>query len=165
MQNEDYQVLSISPDYEGEVVATLISAKENRNGRPAILYIHGFIDYFFHDHFLKKALDEGFDFYALELRKYGRSMLPHQHPNYCRDLQEYFEEITLAIRHIKEQGASHVILYGHSTGGLIAPLYAALGEDRESIDCLVLNSPFLALNIPAAMRVLALCHWLSSWEK
>jgi alpha-beta hydrolase superfamily lysophospholipase len=41
---------------------------------------------------------------------------------------------------------------GHSTGGLIAALYCAEGEQRDLVHTLILNSPFLEFNQPAAMR-------------
>jgi alpha-beta hydrolase superfamily lysophospholipase len=37
-------------------------------------------------------INAGYNFYALDLRKYGRSLMDHQHPNLCKDVFEYFEE-------------------------------------------------------------------------
>jgi hypothetical protein len=39
----------------------------------------------------------GYDFYALELRKYGRSLDGAAHPNFCKEFTEYFPEITWAL--------------------------------------------------------------------
>ncbi|ULQ56708.1 alpha/beta hydrolase [Flavihumibacter rivuli] len=152
-QDFHYQTLQLKDDYEGAVTATLIAAKANRGSRRSILYVHGFIDYFFHPHLAEAFLNSDIDFYALELRKYGHSLLSHQHPNYCRDMKEYFEELDLAIQTIRTQGkASSILLLGHSTGGLLTSYYMNKGRERDSIEALILNSPFLAFNEPFLAR-------------
>ena len=145
--NQDYtnQELTLSSDYEGEVKAVLISSNNNVGNRKSVLYIHGYIDYFFHPHLGKQFNNNNFDFYALDLRKYGRSILEHQHPNYCKNIEEYFEEISIAIRQIQTKSQS-IYLLGHSTDGLIASSYMNQGEEKKKIDGLILNSPFLDFN-------------------
>jgi len=67
----------------------------------------------------------GYDFYALDLRKYGRSLLLHQTPHVCLELREHFPELDAAHQRITERdGHQQVVVVGHSTGGLIAPLWA-----------------------------------------
>src|SRR5690554_3751201 len=102
--NKDFttQTIALTPDYEGEVKATLISSNSNQGSRKSVLYVHGYIDYFFHAHMGQKFNTQGYDFYALDLRKYGRSLMEHQHPNYCIDIEEYFEEISIVLRQIHE---------------------------------------------------------------
>jgi alpha-beta hydrolase superfamily lysophospholipase len=139
------QIIKLNPDYEGEVIAVLTSSNFNTGNRKSVLYIHGYIDYFFHPHLGEEFNENNFDFYAIDLRKYGRSLLEHQHPNYCKDVKEYFEEITNAIREIKSKSSSVYIL-AHSTGGLIASSYMNDGKERDLIDGLILNSPFLDFN-------------------
>ncbi len=145
--NKDFtsETIKLSPDYEGEVVAVLISSNFNVGNRKSVLYLHGYIDYFFHPHLGEKFNTNDFDFYALDLRKYGRSLLEHHHPNYCKNIEEYFEEISIAIRKIQKISNS-IYLLGHSTGGLIASSYMNNGEERKRIDGLILNSPFLDFN-------------------
>jgi len=145
--NKDFtsQTIRLSPDYEGEVTAVLISSNFNVGKRKSVLYLHGYIDYFFHPHLGEKFIANNFDFYALDLRKYGRSLLEHQHPNYCKDIEEYFEEISIAIRKI-QNASNSIYLLGHSTGGLIASSYMNNGKERNRIDGLILNSPFLDFN-------------------
>lgn len=76
----------------------------------------------FSDHVCARFLAQGFDFYALDLRKCGRSIIsPGQDlfRHYCRNLQEYDEEITLAIEHIssqRDEKPAKLFLLGHSTG-------------------------------------------------
>jgi alpha-beta hydrolase superfamily lysophospholipase len=148
----NYYTLQLASDYEGEVTATLISSKENQGRKKAVLHIHGFIDYFFHPHVAEQFIQHDFDFYALDLRKYGRSLLPHQHPNYCKDLEEYFEEISIALRIISENQSTDITLLGHSTGGLIACNYMNDGAERKLVKNLVLNSPFLNFNLPKPVK-------------
>lgn len=141
-----YETLQLTDDYEGKCVATLISANSNQNNRHAILYIHGFIDYFFHPHVAEYFLNNGFDFYALDLRKYGRSILPHQHACYCRYVEEYFEEIDIALYQIFKESKHHITILAHSFGGLVTSLYMNQGLKRNLVDKIILNSPFLAFN-------------------
>lgn len=151
----NYQTISLPDDYEGKVISTLLSSKENRNNRKAILYVHGFIDYFFHHHVAKKFIEQGYDFYALELRKYGHSLLPHQHPNYCRSIEEYYAELSIAIEAVYNITSHKIVLVGHSTGGLIAAHYLNQGSKRHLVDALVLNSPFLEFNVtPLTKRLI-----------
>jgi alpha-beta hydrolase superfamily lysophospholipase len=125
-------------DYDGRVVATLVRLPAADAPRGPVLYVHGFIDYFFQRHMAERFAAEGYAFYALDLRKHGRSLLPHQHPCFCKDLSEYCADLT---RGIEEIGAP-VLLCGHSTGGLICSLYAHEGERRDLVRALWLNSPF-----------------------
>jgi alpha-beta hydrolase superfamily lysophospholipase len=85
---------------------------------------------------------EGYAFYALDLRKHGRSLLPHQHPCFCKDLSEYYGDITRALAVIE----ADALLAGHSTGGLICSLYKHEGELRNRVRALWLNSPFFEFN-------------------
>ena len=134
--------LPASDDYDGRVVATLVRLPVPEAPRGAVLYVHGFVDYFFQRHMAERFAAEGYAFYALDLRKHGRSLLPHQHPCYCKDVAEYYGDITRALAEIK----SDVLLAGHSTGGLICPLYVHEGELRDRVRALWLNSPFFEFN-------------------
>jgi len=147
------QIINLPDDYEGKVIATLIAANTNTDTRKSVLYIHGYVDYFFQTHMAAKFLDQGYDFYALDLRKYGRSLLPHQHPNYCRSITEYFPEISIALKQIYEASNYKITLVGHSTGGLITSMYMNKGEQKGLVDSLILNSPFFEFNVPKLKRI------------
>lgn len=153
LEDFNYQTITLPNDYEGAVIATLITAKGNKAGRGAVLYLHGFSDYFFHPHMTEAFLNAGFNFYALELRKYGHSLLPHQHVHYCKNMKEYFEEIDYAMEHIAHESET-IALIGHSTGGLLASLYAQKGVYKSRINRVVLNSPFLEFYKPILQRKL-----------
>lgn len=137
-------------DYEGRVVTTLIESKRNqKEAYKSVLYIHGFCDYFFQKHIMEYFNSVGINFYALDLRKCGRSLLTHQHPNYCQSLDEYFPDIEFGLDFIlNDTKETQIYLLGHSTGGLLATYYAKFGKKRERLRGLILNSPFLDFNIP-----------------
>jgi alpha-beta hydrolase superfamily lysophospholipase len=146
------QTLPLRPDDEGPVVATLVRRTPIGRHRRAVLYLHGFVDYFFQVHMAQEWVDHGFDFYALDLRKYGRSIRAHQTINDVRDLADYDEELDEAIRIIRAEGHDVVVLSAHSTGGLIAPLWAHRHRGQGLIDAMVLNSPFFDHNGTAFQR-------------
>ncbi|MDV2468963.1 alpha/beta hydrolase [Acinetobacter chinensis] len=148
--------LSFPDDYDGKVTATLIRKKATTPTAKAVLYIHGFVDYFFQTEMVEKFNQQGYDFYALDLRKYGRSHLSHQKYYYVKDLNEYNAEIDEALNIIGEEGHTAVLLAGHSTGGLTTTLYAAHHPDHPLIKGLWCNSPFYDFNMPGWKKKLAL---------
>ncbi|MFL6160118.1 MAG: alpha/beta hydrolase, partial [Marmoricola sp.] len=112
------RTLQLQPDFEGEVVATLVHRPaDGPSTGKAVLHVHGFADYFFQTGMADFWVDRGYDFFALDLRKYGRSLREHQTPHYVADLGEYFAEIDLAWWRITQRdGHRDVIASGHSTG-------------------------------------------------
>lgn len=138
--------LEFPADYEGKVIATLIRKKAQKSTRKAVLYIHGFIDYFFQTEMAEKFNEQDFDFYALDLRKYGRSHLAHQQFYNVRNLSEYDAEISQALDIIGLENHNSILLCGHSTGGLITTLYAVHHPYHPLIKALWVNSPFYDFN-------------------
>lgn len=134
--------LNFADDYDGKVVATLVRKKAAQSTKKAVLYVHGFNDYFFQKEMAEQFNQHGYDFYALDLRKYGRSKLPHQTLYYVRDLREYDAEISKSLEIISQENHNQVLLAGHSTGGLITTLYAAHYPDHRLVKALWANSPF-----------------------
>lgn len=134
-------------DYEGKVICTLVRKKAPQETHKAVLYVHGFVDYFFQTEMAERFNAQGFDFYALDLRKYGRSHLPHQRFYNVLNLSEYDADLDAAIKIIEDEGHSHILLSGHSTGGLTTTLYAAHHPHHPSIQGLWLNSPFYDFNM------------------
>jgi alpha-beta hydrolase superfamily lysophospholipase len=133
------------------VVATLIRKISDRVGRRAVLYLHGWNDYFFQTHLADYMSDLGYDFYALDLRRYGRSIRPGQFRGFITNLDDYSLELAAAADLI---AADHdrLLLMGHSTGGLIVALWAARNSER--LEGLILNSPWLDLQGSAIVRTL-----------
>lgn len=146
-------VIDLEPDDEGPVTATLVRRRGDTPSRRAVLYVHGWVDYFFQTHLADFFIARGWDFYALDLRKYGRSLLSHQTPNFCRSLTDYYPELDEAARIIREQdGHDQLLVAGHSTGGLTTSLWAHSRSGRGIVDGLFLNSPFFDFNASWLMR-------------
>lgn len=144
--------IPLGSDAEGPLDAVLV-----RSGAPAstraVLYLHGFVDYFFQTAMAQSFIDAGYDFYALDLRKHGRALRPGQTPNYVTELADYATELDEAEHIIRvEDEHTELVVLGHSTGGLIASLWAHARPGRAS--ALVLNSPWLDLNESWFHRVL-----------
>jgi alpha-beta hydrolase superfamily lysophospholipase len=146
------ETISLPPDAEGAVVATLVKLAPARPNGRAVLHVHGFADYFFHTEYAQWWADRGYTFYALDLRKYGRSLRPHQTPNYVADLGDYYAEIDLAWWRItRRDGHREVIASGHSTGGLTMPLWVQERRPAELV-AMVLNSPWFDMQGAAWLR-------------
>lgn len=125
---------------EGSLVATIIRRGDPARSR-AVLYIHGWSDYFFQSH-VGDAFDRfGYDFYAIDLRRYGRSLRNGQLAGYIPDLREYAVELDRAVEIILDEGHDSIVLAGHSTGGLVAALYA--NKRPDTFTALVLNAPWI----------------------
>jgi alpha-beta hydrolase superfamily lysophospholipase len=139
------ETIRFPPDDEGPVVATLVRRPADEPTGRAVLHVHGFADYFFQTEYAAWWTARGYDFYALDLRKYGRSILPHQTPNYVSDLREYHADLDSAWWRIAERdGHDHVVASAHSTGGLTFPLWADERRPPE-LTGMVLNAPWLDL--------------------
>ncbi|MHB1536134.1 MAG: alpha/beta hydrolase [Acidimicrobiales bacterium] len=151
--------IELRPDEQGRAIATLVRHLSARRSGLAVLYLHGFNDYFFQAPLARWFAGRGIDFYGLDMRKCGRSLLAHQTASYCRALTEYDEELDAAAavvlaatgEGLPRDEPARLILVGHSTGGLTAPLWAAR-RPAIPIAGLVLNSPFLEFKQPAAVR-------------
>lgn len=152
--------LGADPDGEGDITATLVRhlARPEPPARGAVLYVHGFTDYFFQRHLAEHMAGLGYAFHALDLRKCGRSLRPGQTPHFVRDLAQYDTELAAALAEAQAAAdGGPVLLMGHSTGGLILPLWldrlrrtSALPEG--AVQGLVLNSPWFDLQGPAYLR-------------
>jgi alpha-beta hydrolase superfamily lysophospholipase len=146
------ETIALPPDAEGEVVATLVSRRAAEPTERAVLHVHGFADYFFQTEYGEWWLEREHDMYAMDLRKYGRSIRPHHTATYVADLEEYFAELDHAWQRIVERdGHTQVILSGHSTGGLVVALWADARKPKE-LAGIFLNSPWLDLQGKAWMR-------------
>jgi len=152
-QPYERHTIDLGTDDEGPVVATLIRRRAETPSRRAVLYVHGYVDYFFQTHLADFFVERGWDFYALDLRKYGRSLLAHQTPNFTRSLTEYYPELDEAARIIREvDGHDQLLVAGHSTGGLTTSLWAHSRQGQGIVDGLFLNSPFFDFNAPWVLR-------------
>ncbi len=146
------ETISFPPDDEGPVVATLVRRLAGEQpGSRAVLHVHGFADYFFQTEYAEWWLARGYDFYALDLRKCGRSLLPHQSPHFAHDLTDYFPDLDSAWHRVTARdGHDHVVLSAHSTGGLTTSLWA--DARQPAVAAMVLNSPWLDMQGSTLVR-------------
>lgn len=162
---DGYQQLTLplgaDPDGEGDIEATLVRyqpATGKEAPARAVIYIHGFTDYFFQQHLAEHFAEQGYLFFALDLRKCGRSLRPGQAPHFVTDLRFYDAELNEALRVVRELTGGEVLLVAHSTGGLILPLWLDRvnktpgGTAGAGIVGAVLNSPWFDLQGPAYLR-------------
>jgi len=128
------------------------------DGRPrgVFLHVHGYNDYFFQEHLARAVEDAGHAFFAVDLRAAGRSLRPGQVPHFVEDLREPATDLSVAVAAVR---ALHpgvpVVVHAHSTGGLVASLWAHAQRHLGLVDVLVLDSPFLDLNSSWLNRTIA----------
>lgn len=153
--------LGVDPDGEGAIEATLVRRTAPEHVDAAVLYVHGFSDYFFQTEMADFYTERGFAFYALDLRKCGRSRREGQTGHYVSDLALYDRELEESLAIIREEtGGKPVLLSGHSTGGLIVPLWLDRlnrrpgGSAGAGVAGLVLNSPWFDLQGKPWMRTI-----------
>lgn len=139
-------IFQLGYDESGPVKAVLVRKSATITSNKGILYIHGFSDYFFQSEMAGRFTEKGFNFFALDLRKYGRSLLPEQEPFQVKNISEYFPEIDSAIKEMRASGINDFYIVGHSTGGLISSLYIKNRGSIKGCRGLILNSPFLEFN-------------------
>ena len=138
------ETIDLGEDEQGPIVTTLVKRTTDDPGRKAVLYVHGFNDYFFNKAYADWWVGRGYDFYGLDLRRYGRSLRPHQTPNFVTDIREYFDDLDAAWGRITDRdGHDHVVATAHSTGGLTLSLWA--DEGAPHLRGVVLNAPWLDL--------------------
>ena len=146
------ETIPLPADSEGPVVATLVRKPTRKRAGRAVLHVHGFADYFFHRQYAEWWTARGYTFYALDLRKYGRSLREHQTPNFVEDLSEYHPELDAAWQRITERdGHTSVVATAHSTGGLTLPLWVNDRRPAELV-AMFLNSPWFDMQGSAWLR-------------
>jgi alpha-beta hydrolase superfamily lysophospholipase len=165
------RALGADPDGEGDLFATLVRSADPTPSPRAVLALHGYTDYFFNTELADHFAAAGWRFYGLDSHRCGRSWRAGQTPHFTTDLARYDRELEWAMAMITAENpgaagpatsdtAAATVVYGHSTGGLVAALWLDRVRKRGDtatmgIAGLVLNSPFLDLNGPAILRTRA----------
>jgi alpha-beta hydrolase superfamily lysophospholipase len=133
------------------------------SARPGVvLYVHGWADYFRQSELAKYVGAHGLHFYALDLRKFGRSLRSWQTPGYTTDLAVYDEDIAAALAAVRADVAGRtglpaepsVHMLAHSLGGLIGALWAH--RHPGALGTLILNAPWLELQGSSLIRNIAM---------
>lgn len=158
---------------DGGDVATLVRVHPgpddgNPDPRPAVLLVHGYNDYVFQAPVATALGERGYACYGVDLRRCGRSRRPDQLAHYTHDLAEYQADLDAAMAAIRAASHPRVAVLAHSTGGLVAALWAAArasgggtADDPTPTgtatgpDALVLNSPWFGLWGPWWRRAVA----------
>jgi predicted alpha/beta-fold hydrolase len=116
--------LGTDPDGEGELFATLVRTTDSIPSSSVVLAVHGYTDYFFNTELADHFAARGWRFYGLDSRRCGRSWREGQTPHFTTDLTQYDRELEGALAIIgAENPAARVLVYGHSTGGLVVSLW------------------------------------------
>lgn len=154
------QTVELLPDEDGPVVATVVRYRPEDDPealtvvepRFVMLHLHGWNDYFHQRELARRCAALGAAFYAVDLRRYGRSLRPGQLRGYIESLSTYDEEIHAARALIRADhpDLGDVVLMGHSTGGLTAALWAH--RHPGALRALVLNAPWLELQGSGLLR-------------
>ncbi|MCS4489108.1 alpha/beta hydrolase [Corynebacterium sp. ES2794-CONJ1] len=149
--------LGSDPDEEGRVSTTLIRHQSHRTepAQTAVLYIHGMTDYFFQTHLAEHFSHNSFDFFALDLRKCGRSRQAGQTWHYTSHMDHYYPDLSTAVDFLSSKYDS-IVLIGHSTGGLVVVDW--LDHIRRTnptlhsvVTAAILNSPWFDVPLPKAL--------------
>ncbi len=148
------ETIAFADDDQGPVVTTLVRRAAGSATSKAVVYVHGFNDYFFNKEYADWWVARGYDFYAIDLRRYGRSLREWQTPNFVTDIREYFDDLDAAWARITERDAhDHVVATAHSTGGLTLALWA--DEGAPHLAGVALNAPWLDMRGSLWLRTAA----------
>ena len=152
--------IDLGADEEGPLIATLVHRVPAAGAgvvgppgaeKPPILMMHGWSDYVFDRDLMEHLGHSGHDVWGLDLRKYGRSLLPGQTATAIDHLNRYDAEIGASLRIIGRERPP--IMLAHSTGGLIAALWAQ--RSPGTVRGIALNSPWLEMHLGPVTRSLA----------
>jgi len=180
---DDFRITTISladedPDGETPPVFTLIRYLPGKSpsevtqpdteffSRPAVFFVHGMTDYFFHGHIAEHLHGLGFAVYGVDLRKCGRSWRSGQTWHHVTSQELYAQELSTTLD-LLSQVHPTVIASGHSTGGLDVATWAARLHARAtgttpdpeaqrlhaSLGGVLLNSPWLGLQFDRPTRL------------
>nr|QFG74139.1 MAG: hypothetical protein [Megaviridae environmental sample] len=122
-----------------------------------IIWIPGFNNTWFHQHILNNAWFKDCDIYLMHFGDYTpyttkdnnipEGSLKVDIPYATEDFFCHYEEINQLLEpHMLNQQYTKYVMYGHSTGGLIASMYLIYGKYRKFFSCGILNDPFFDYN-------------------
>nr|QFG73766.1 MAG: serine aminopeptidase S33 [Megaviridae environmental sample] len=129
------------------------------NSSNLVIWIPGYNDTFYHEHIYKYDIFKNYDIFLIHVNdytpfkddeknqcKYHQITANHQYT--CKNFVKHFPAIDDHLEGFcKIHKYKKCILYGHSTGGLIASVYAKIGKYRECFSGIILNDPFLDFNL------------------
>jgi len=145
---DGFECTTLTTSDDAQITLVRYDAAATAHAPVAVLYVHGFSDYFFQTHLAQAVSVAGFAFYAVDLRGFGRSMASHMEkggaPNMVPELALHARDLDAAVAAVKALGHQQVVVMAHSMGGLVAALWAANRPKKAA--ALVLNAPWFDLN-------------------
>lgn len=148
----------VLPGFDSAPIGTITLIRPHDNPSPprcVVLHLHGYNDYFFQSHLAEAITARGHAFYAADLPRAGRSLRQGDVPHFASSVAEHTEAIDQAVNAV---AALHpgvpVVLHAHSTGGLMACMWAA-DYGHPAVRGLILNSPLLGFVGARSHRLLA----------
>ncbi|MCL2464467.1 MAG: alpha/beta hydrolase [Micrococcales bacterium] len=135
---------SVAAGRSDPIYALVRRTAQPRRARGVVVHLHGYNDYFFQTHLADAVEGAGWAFLALDARRAGRAWRLGEVPHYQDDLREQGTDLTAAVTAARLwHPGLPVVVHGHSTGGLVAALWAHAHRERGGVEGLILNSPFL----------------------
>jgi alpha-beta hydrolase superfamily lysophospholipase len=143
---------SVAAGRSDPVYALVRRSEQPRRPRGVVVHLHGYNDYFFQTHLTDTVEADGWAFLALDARRAGRAWRLGEVPHYQDDLREQGTDLTAAVAaaRLLHPGVP-VVVHAHSTGGLVAALWAHAHRERGGIEGLILDSPLVGVGgfVPA----------------
>ena len=138
-----------------------INVKENNT--KLVIWIPGFNDTFNHNFIVKDGIFSEMDIHLLHFDDYDQT---HEKPYCTENFVLHINNINIELDNIKFSKYDKVILYGHSTGCLIAMLYLKYGKYNQEITHLIMNDPFFEFNIPMPIKWLVknIYYYPATWK-
>ncbi|WP_430868009.1 serine aminopeptidase domain-containing protein [Demequina aurantiaca] len=149
---DGYEVAALAPatrprDSRGAARTLVRRRDQPATPRAIALHVHGRNDYFFHTHLADALVADGLAFYAVDMRRAGRSLQPGDTAHHFTRIWEVGDDITAAIdAAVADAGDLPVIVHSHSTGALGAAIWAN-DVSHPNLAGVILNSPLFGLRL------------------
>lgn len=151
--------LALPDNAQGKALATLVhhNPPSRSPARFAVLYVHGWSDYFYNLEMAEFFTRAGAEFYAVDMHGVGRSLRPHQIAGYVSDLREYYPDLDAAASYIRDAHPGlPLVVVAHSQGALTTSLWLKdhehSGAAHPRVAGLILNAPWLELPYTPLLR-------------